>query len=387
MGEATIVGAGPSGLSCAILLVQAGWTVRVLEQRSEIGEHSRAIGIHPPGLRVLDAVGVGAAAQRQGVRITDGIGISRGKHLGRVDFSHLPGPHPYILSLPQNQTVHLLRERLNQLAPRALQLGTRYLHHDQLPGTQRVQVTSQSPGADTADMTETEWLIAADGTGSTVREHLGVSFTGKALADRYVMGDYPDTTDYGSTAVLFLHARGIVESFPMPNGLRRWVVHAGRGTATVPGLAQVVAERTGHRVVETERSMYSEFCTAHRQVGSLAHGRVLVIGDAAHEVSPIGGQGMTLGLADARELSTLLTGTLPVTPERLQKFSRTRLARARHAARQAHLNMRLGRPLNAALIPLRDGIFTTLAKEPRFMHAVARTFSMSNGTQDALLSR
>ncbi|WP_431710400.1 FAD-dependent oxidoreductase [Glutamicibacter uratoxydans] len=373
MPEATIVGAGPSGLTCAILLVQAGWTVRVVEHRLTVGEHSRAIGIHPPGLAVLDRVGVASGALDQGVRISQGIGISRDRTIGQVDFGQLAVRHNYILSLPQNQTIQLLRQRLNELAPRALELGTKYLHHRQAAASSRIQVTSQKAGP--TQSRDTDWLIAADGTDSTVRQQLGLDFHGRSLSDRYLMGDYPQSTDFGATAALFLHPRGIVESFPLPQGRRRWVAHAGRGSGPAPELEQLVAERTGHQL-PSERSMYSEFRTAHRQVASMVHGRVILIGDAAHEISPIGGQGMTLGLLDAQELAHLLTGELPVTSRGLAEFSTRRLARARRAARQAQVNMFLGRPLPSPLVPLRDGIFSVLNRQPRFMHALARTFSM-----------
>lgn len=377
--DALIVGAGPTGLAAAILLTEAGWRVRVLDERRGVGEHSRAIGIHPPGLAVLDRLGVGEAARNQGVKIRDGAGLSRNRVIGALDFSVIGGAHRYVLSLPQNQTVTLLRQRLHELDRHALQEGTGYLGHSQdgqgdLSITVRQENAPGAPGA--AQQLRSRWLIGADGTNSAVRRALNLQVSGRALPDTYTMGDYPDTTGYGPSAALFLHPHGIIESFPLPQHRRRWVAHVGRHAALEGpwDLPRIVHERTGWRLEEHACTMRSTFCTANRRVPGMVHGRTVLIGDAAHEVSPIGGQGMTLGLGDAQQLARLLT--TGATTQQLNHFSSMRLRAARRAGYQAHLNMLLGRPLPTALVPVRDRLFTALAANDRFRTAVARTFTM-----------
>ncbi|MCW4465497.1 FAD-dependent monooxygenase [Glutamicibacter sp. MNS18] len=378
MIDVLVVGAGPSGLSTAILLIKGGLRVRVIEKRRGISGHSRAIGIHPPGLEVLDAVGIGEQVAARAVRIRDGVGISNGRVVGRMDFSQVPSRHRYIASLPQNETLALLRHRLLVLDPRALQEDARYLGHRMAPDQHTVQVRLESGSpARSPETVCARWLIGADGATSAVRHGLRIPFAGRELPDRYVMGDYPDTTDFGDTAALFLHPEGIIESFPLPGGLRRWVARQGTGSAA--GLATLVRERAGYLLDDSQLTMSGEFGTANRQVSSMVHRRTVLIGDAAHEVSPIGGQGMTLGLLDAAELAGILS-----TPPGVQQllwpgFERRRLAASRRAGRQAHLNMVLGRPLPKWVVPARDLLLGSLAGSAGINSAVARTFTMTNG--------
>ena len=54
----------------------------------------------------------------------------------------------------------------------------------------------------------------------------------RAYPDTYLMGDFAGTADPG-TAVIYLEPDGVVESFPLPGGVRRWVAHTG-GTSADP---------------------------------------------------------------------------------------------------------------------------------------------------------
>ncbi|MFL4472833.1 FAD-dependent oxidoreductase [Paeniglutamicibacter sp. MACA_103] len=377
MIDVLIVGAGPSGMALAILLRQAGRSVRVLESRTSIGQHSRAIGIHPPGLAVLDRLGVGPAALAAGVRIDRGVGISRGRVVAELGFGSIPAGHRFVLSLPQNHTVALLRERLHALDPAALLPGHGFTAFTAHPGFHTVEATS---GGKTERL-RCRFLIGADGTRSAVRTAALIEFRGRELPDRYLMGDYPESTGFGPVAALFLHEDGITESFPLPGNRRRWVCRLrDPGPASLP---ELIKRRTGHRVEAGENSMLSEFGTANLAVGSMNHGNLVLIGDAAHEVSPIGGQGMTLGLLDAAALSPVLEAALggELPRDRLEgqlaAFSGHRLAAARRAARQAHVNMALGRPLWGPAGAARDALAHALFASDRFSDAVAATFTMT----------
>lgn len=432
MIDVAVAGGGPAGLALALLLCRAGLSVRVLEPRTAPWAHSRAIGLHPPAVDVLDVLGVGEAAVAAGVPIREGAAISGGREVGRLDFGTLAGRHRYVLALPQNVTESLLAERLLSTAPGVLLRGRRVVGLEDDGGGVAVD---WADGSGRGSL-RARVLVGADGVRSVVRDLAGIPVRRHGYPDRYVMGDFADDTGYGATAALFLHPDGIVESFPLPGGVRRWVVRVcrargphieggwdassapdpggGAGTAgEAPGtgadlLAGEILRRTGRRADPETCTMLSDFRTRSTTARTMARGRVVLAGDAAHEISPIGGQGITLGLCDASALAALLVehlgGTSPGERGRghvadragsrtagapgktgqtgrafdraLADYSARRLAAARTAARQAHLNMALGRPLPGPLAPVFGGAVALAMSSAGVRRTVAERFTM-----------
>jgi 2-polyprenyl-6-methoxyphenol hydroxylase-like FAD-dependent oxidoreductase len=381
--DVLIIGGGPVGLFLAALLLQDGVSVRVLEQRQARNLHTRAIGIHPPALEALDKVGIAGSAIKDGVQIREGMAVSGRKTVGTMSFGGVSRAFPFVLALPQFRTEQLLEERVRQLDGDAVVRGVRATEVRDDGG--RVAVVGEARGE--AGCHEVEFtaplVVAADGARSEVRSLLNVPVDIRNYPDHYLMGDFQDPGPYGERAVLFLEPGGIVESFPLPGCVRRWVVRLGRpaGNAGPAELAERVRERTGILPDASTNTMVSAFSVRSALTGRMASGRIVLIGDAAHEISPIGGQGMNLGWLDAQALSPVIRAALSNDPKdrmerQLKEFEAGRRQAALLARRQSEINMMLGRPLPKPLLTLRNLGISAAAATPAVNRRVARRFTM-----------
>lgn len=377
MHDVVVVGGGPVGLFTALLLRQAGLDAVVLERRTERSGHSRAIGIHPPALRALAAGGVADDLRSRGVLIRDGVARSGGRHVGTISFSALPGQDKYVLAVPQAITEEVLERRLEADFPGTLQRGVAVV--SARDARSHVVAGIRAQGED--GVLETKLIIAADGARSSVRDTAGIRAPARRYPDCYVMGDFLDTTGDGDDAVLYLETGGIVESFPLPGGIRRWVVRLGSPLdhPTAEQLTELISERTGVGVDPRSNSMLSAFEVQSRLAERFVAGRTVLVGDAAHEVSPIGGQGMNLGWLDAVRLVPIITASLrdgQDVAEQLAAYERQGRSAAALARRKAHLNMALGRPLPGPLMRPRNALLGALIRNDAVHGSVARAFTM-----------
>ena len=378
--DVVIVGGGPVGLYLAASLLQGGVSVRLLEQRTERNIHTRAIGIHPPALEALDGVHLADAMVREGVPIRAGMALSGGRTVGTMSFAGVSEDFPFVLALPQYRTEQLLEERVNALDSRAIVRGVRVTGVNDDGASAAVVVEPSSDATAGGGSFEASIVVAADGARSRLRDAVRMPVRTQAYPDHYLMGDFADSGRHGQMAVLFLEPEGIVESFPLPGGLRRWVVRLGQPAegADAGRLARLVLRRTEILPDVRTNTMLSAFSVRSTMARRIVAGRVVLVGDAAHEISPIGGQGMNLGWLDAQALAPVVREAVAGRPVagRLKAFDAGRRRAAVIARRQSEVNMLLGRPLPAPLLRLRNLAIGGAASIPAMNLWTARRFTM-----------
>lgn len=208
--DVVVVGGGPVGLFLGCCLALRGLRLLVLEKQEAPRQHSRAIGIHPPALKLLSALGLAEQAIARGVTVKRGVVRGERGVLGELEFTGI-SPYPFVLALPQQETEGLLEARLHELAPGALQRGQQVMHLESSAAW--ATVTCQDAGG-TVHRHRTRYVVGADGCRSLVRRLSGIEYRGGPYQDRYLMGDFDDTTAYQDAAVIHVAPAGVVESFP-----------------------------------------------------------------------------------------------------------------------------------------------------------------------------
>lgn len=345
--DVLIVGAGPVGLLLACLLAQEGQRVVVCERRPDADVRTRAIGIHRPGLDALDAAGLGAEVRAEALHLTGGEVRSRRRILASLTFA----PERPVLILPQPRTAALLKARLEALAPDALRPG--WTVQAARDDGDAVHVSADAP--DGPRELSAAVVVVADGVRSRLREELGFGWRRRAGYAAYAMVDVDDP-DPDDRAVLHCEPAGLVESFPLPGGRRRWVVRQGAETQlnTSRGFLDVVEARTGIRLDLTDHDRPTVFVAAQHVAPRILRGRIVLLGDAAHEISPIGGQGMNLGWTDAVHLAAELCNAPPGRMPDLAGYAHRVSRTTRVVQRRSAFYMSMGAPVGAAAVLPRE---------------------------------
>jgi 3-(3-hydroxy-phenyl)propionate hydroxylase len=370
-----IVGAGPVGLALAIDLALRGVETVLLEAESEAARTgarfgSRAICYAKRSLEILDRLGVGQRMLDKGVTWQKGKVFWRERMV--YEFDLLPEAGHRMPAFVNCQQYHLER----YLIERAQGLGVDLRFGHRVTGVVAeaggVGIAIATPAGD--DRLSCDWLLACDGARSTVRRALGLGFEGQVFQDKFLITDVRMAADFpperwfwfdppfhpGQSALL--HSQpDQVWRIDLQLGPQADPEEEARPERVIPRLRAMLGE---HRRFELEwTSVYTFRC---RRLARFRHGRVLFLGDAAHEVSPFGARGFNSGIQDADNLAWKLACVLRnLAPERLlDSYDEERLVAADENIRHSTRSTEFITPKNAASRAYRDAVLQLAEHHP-----------------------
>jgi 2-polyprenyl-6-methoxyphenol hydroxylase-like FAD-dependent oxidoreductase len=293
-------------MALAIALRQAGVNHLIIDKLPQGQNTSRAAVIHAHTLEMLETLGVAKALAARGLELTEFAIRDRDRPLVQLSFDRLPSEHHYLLMLPQDETETVLNERLVSLGG-AVHRGVSASAIEQDADGARVTLVSEEGEI----MVKARYVVGGDGMHSVVRKAAGIEFEGGQYGESFLLADVHMDWSLGAREVsLFFSPAGLLVVAPLPNGTFR-IVGIVENAPEHPSVADVQAliDTRGpqaHRSLVKAVVWGSRFRIHHRVAKTYRHGRMLVMGDAAHVHSPAGGQGMNTGLVDAVFLGRLL---------------------------------------------------------------------------------
>ncbi|KAJ7481766.1 FAD binding domain-containing protein [Mycena latifolia] len=314
-----IAGAGPSGLILALVLLQNGVPVRIIEKEPKHRIGSRGTGVQPRTLELYDILGIFPSIQKVGETVPS---MARYKPGDIEPFAvtkiaewvePTPAvPHANSLCLSQEFHEEILRDHLQKLSC-SVELATELRGFEQFPDYVVANIVkTDTDGKEKAESTKFDWLVGADGARGIVRKQLGLSFLGETHEEQHIaLGDIviEEGVDPGlwhmwtiPRKLLALRSSGSTDKTFMFAYSGR-PEHLAEKTLTREEFIEDFYELTSRRDVKFGAATWmTNWRPNMRMVDTMRSGRVFIAGDAAHCHSPTGGQGLNSSVQDVANL-------------------------------------------------------------------------------------
>jgi 2-polyprenyl-6-methoxyphenol hydroxylase-like FAD-dependent oxidoreductase len=292
MERILVVGAGPVGLTAALELARLGHDVTIIDKNQSHSTVSKAIGINPRSLELLEPSGVTADLLAQGIH-ANALNMHVDGKVRTLNISAIQHKYNFMLFLPQDQTEIILEAALNRYGV-CVERNTDFLSLIQQDEDVAVQLCREGE----TYQQSFSFVIGTDGAHSLVRKNIGANFLGADYPDDWNLADVIMLFPYAhDEANVFLRSDGhVLAAFPIGRDRFRLIANCDDAIALLP---------TGCEVKQI--IWQSNFKLHHRIADCYRKGRVFLAGDAAHVHAPIGGRGMNLGIEDACVLAKMLT--------------------------------------------------------------------------------
>jgi 2-polyprenyl-6-methoxyphenol hydroxylase-like FAD-dependent oxidoreductase len=312
-----IAGGGPAGIMLGLLLARGGVDVTVMEKHADFLRDFRGDTVHASTLRLLDELGLAGDFARMPHREIDSLNMKiQGTEIG-IDLRRIPGPHKYIALIPQWDFLELLAAAADQEPTFRLLRSTEVLGPIRR-GDKVLGVSYRDSEGHLREL-RAELTVACDGRSSTLRVAMGLkprSFGAPMDVWWFRLPRHADDP-HGLAGVLGAgHACIAIDrgdyyqiAYVIPKG--RDAELRAQGIETLHrGVVSLVPWLADHVTAVTSWDDVKLLDVQLNRLRRWYTDGLLLIGDAAHAMSPVGGVGINLAVADAVAAAGALAGPL-----------------------------------------------------------------------------
>jgi 3-(3-hydroxy-phenyl)propionate hydroxylase len=305
-----VVGSGPIGLAMALFMARKGHQVIIVTAFDFIPAGSKGICYSKEALDIFDDLGIGERIVEKGVIWNVGK-VFWGKSSDPVyQFDMLPvkdQKNPGFVNIQQYYVEEYLVDALEAMDNVKIRWGHKVSGIDVGTTHSTLTITTRDGEYQLA----TDYVLACDGSKSTIRDLMGLDFEGRIFEDSFLIADvkfkqtrpserwfwFDPPFNRGRTALLH----------KQPDDIWRLDFQLGwdvdRDAAIKPdNMAPYIRGLLGEDI-EYEEDWVSVYTFQCRRMANFVHGRVIFAGDAAHQVSPFGARGANSGLPDVQNLA------------------------------------------------------------------------------------
>ncbi len=342
-----IAGAGPVGLITSVLLARQGIRSLVLEKRSGISELPRARGINTRSAEILGQVGLSDELEQIAMSELWSSAFVYTETLGGRVIGHMPGamapgaaaalsPARYITAA-QDRIDPMIHAAAARQVETEIRFDTEVIGFDQDKDGVTVEVREKDGSIRRIG---TRYLIAADGGKSPLREMAGIGESGRAnlrsFINNHVRADLSRFTKGREGALIWTLQPGLEGVFQMLDEKDMWAIQVQYDPATFDLARWTDDYATAHiramigvpeaENVEIEIFKAYGYTLSMMLSDRLVEGRLLLAGDAAHQIPPYGGFGLNTGIQTAHNLAWKVAAVLKgeAHPDLLQTYDTER---------------------------------------------------------------
>ena len=308
--DIAIVGAGPTGMTMAHLLGQAGVKVILIERNASTVTQPRAVSIDDEALRTMQAISLDR-------EIIEHVALDYGSNYftpAGVCFAKVePTTREYGFPRRNAFTQPRLEATLRAHLDRYPNVTLLFEHECESvsENDSGVVLRLRHGGADVA--VEASYVVASDGARSTLRKVIGANLVGSTYHQKWIIVDLASTKERMRQTRVMCDPKRPFITLPGPGGIRRYefMLHEGEDEerAASPEFVRALLAAAGPDADSpvVRRQVYAFHA---RKADRWNSKRIYLAGDAAHLSPPFAGQGMNSGLRDAHNLAWKLAAVV-----------------------------------------------------------------------------